>query len=235
MSDRFTRGMDVTDRLDPEGQTATMDPITVHAPPLPAPETNGAGLAAPSADVEFDQPLGDPDPQEQEPRRRDWFNPKKADPPVSATHGGRKLDQILLDGTFVLVIDLMSWVRSFYYMARSWLIHHRWGQVSLQTYYKRRKHCLHCEFRQLVTGDDGRVREFCRHDTCGCGTKPNPVTGDYPDIEYKAALVNWECPLPGPDKRFGLGRAVTDPELEFVQLGVENRHAKQSLDREHRH
>lgn len=147
------------------------------------------------------------------------FTLKPAQPAVQVH---RSLDALVMDGAYVAAIDVLTWLRSWYYMARSFLIHHRWGWVSHKTYFMRRKHCLGCNCRQLVEGDDGRLREFCRDDKCGCGTKPNPVTGRTPDIAYKASLVNWECPLPGTRKKFGRGRAVLDPELELVRLHTEN-------------
>lgn len=147
------------------------------------------------------------------------FTPTQAQPAVKVH---RRLDEVVVDGSYVAAIDCLTWLRSWYYMARSFLIHHRWGRVSHATYYKRRKHCLGCECRELVEAQDGCVREFCRHDKCGCGTKANVVTGGYPDIEYKASLVNWECPLPGKRKRFGRGPTVLDPELESLRLNVEN-------------
>lgn len=152
-------------------------------------------------------------------RARERFTPSPAQPAVKVH---RRLDELMVDGSYIAAIDLLTWLRSWYYMARSFLIHHRWGRVSHETYFKRRKHCLDCNYRQLVEGDDGQVREFCRDDNCGCGTKPNPVTGRAPDIAYKASLVNWECPLPGTRRKFGRGRAVRDPELESVRLDTEN-------------
>lgn len=147
------------------------------------------------------------------------FTPTPARPAVKVH---RRLDELVVDGSYIAAIDVLTWLRSCYYMARSFLIHHRWGRVSHETYFKRRMHCLGCDCQHLVEGDDGRLREFCRDDKCGCGTKPNPVTGRTPDIAYKASLVNWECPLPGKRKKFGRGRAVRDPELESVRLDVEN-------------
>lgn len=184
------------------------------AEPQPEPQTSEQAFAEIAAHLEKEAPAG---PMPRQVTRHDQngngirldVRPSQGPldyrkPAVKLPHT-QPVDVVLVRWCIAKLVNGLILLNDWYLAARSLMYSWRRGIVSHDTYAARLSACQSCPHRYYDSETDD---EYCggARGGGGCGCGQTRVSR----LRAKLKLSNWQCPLPGQEKRFGLGDDVKE-------------------------